>query len=66
MSNHDLAYQAPKLSTAPCLLFFFFVQVIGPEAQLTRERMRLEVQVYGEWMQAGWNLFLGWRVGFGV
>lgn len=23
MSNHDLAYQAPKLSTAPCLLFFF-------------------------------------------
>lgn len=46
------------LSTARCLLFLF-VQVIGPEAQLTRERMRLEVQVYGEWMQAGGNLFWG-------
>eukprot|EP00434_Breviolum_minutum_P028256 symbB.v1.2.024996.t1/scaffold2402.1/size80084/3 len=30
-----------------------YIKVIGPEAQLTRERMRLEVQVYGEWMQAG-------------
>ncbi|CAK9010786.1 Methylthioribose kinase (MTR kinase) [Durusdinium trenchii] len=30
-----------------------FIKVIGPAAQLTRERMRLEVQVYQEWVDKG-------------
>lgn len=30
-----------------------FFEVIGPEAQLSRERMRLEVEVYEEWMRRG-------------
>lgn len=29
------------------------LEVIGPAAQLTRERMRLEVQVYQEWVDKG-------------
>ena len=32
-----------------------FPQVIGPAAQLTRERMRLEVQVFQEWTKQGWD-----------
>lgn len=30
-----------------------YIKVIGPTAQLTRERMRLEVMVYQEWQQRG-------------
>eukprot|EP00435_Cladocopium_sp_Y103_P015406 s1106_g3.t1 len=30
-----------------------YIKVIGPEAQLTRERMRLEVMVYQEWVHRG-------------
>ncbi len=55
MSHDDICIYVvtlPLPSDARCS----FAEVIGPEAKLTRERMRLEVQVYGEWMHAGWNL----------